>query len=527
MSDNRYRITERVAAGGMAEVFRGVAESMRGFKKNIAIKRILPSLTKNKKFVAMFLDEARLSLALQHANIVQVFDIGHSEDTYFIVMEFVDGVDLKALLDWRRRIGRRIPIAHSLYLAIEICKGLSYAHELPNPETGAPMGIVHRDISPPNVLISKQGEIKVVDFGLAKATSQVEITDPGVVKGKMSYLSPEAARGEEVDSRADIFAVGILMYEMLTGKRLFYGETDYQTVELVRNAKIPPIKPQNPQVEPELEDIVRKALAKRKEDRYQSATDVQDALAQYSYSRGLKVISRDISELVRQCLEDKRMQSGEGKAKTSIIDHLLQDEIVKFTSVDFEDPGAQPLSADELSPHEQAPAAGGGDFIDPRAWASERHTPVMGVAEVDEIELRKTSREVPAPPETGRSAKPSASSTITTPDRRTGPRRTQTGESRAAPPPVAGPGSTPGPERLAAVLEPPTPGPEAVAGMLQPGAAPAPQTAAPRRGRPGPSFLIGMAIGVVILGAVIATVVSRKNTPAPPAPPPASAGQTP
>jgi serine/threonine protein kinase len=525
MSDNRYRITERVAAGGMAEVFRGVAESMRGFKKNIAIKRILPSLTKNKKFVAMFLDEARLSLALQHANIVQVFDIGHSEDTYFIVMEYVDGVDLKALLDWRRRIGRRIPIAHSLYLAIEICKGLSYAHELPNPETGAPMGIVHRDISPPNVLISKQGEIKVVDFGLAKATSQVEITDPGVVKGKMSYLSPEAARGEEVDSRADIFAVGILMYEMLTGKRLFYGETDYQTVELVRNAKIPPIKPQNPQVEPELEDIVRKALSKRKEDRYQSATDVQDALAQYSYSRGLKVISRDISELVRQCLEDKRMQSGEGKAKTSIIDHLLQDEIVKFTSVDFEDPGAQPLSADELAPREDATAGGGGDFIDPRDWATERHTPVMGISEVDAIELRKTSRDVPAP---AKSAPPSASSTITTPDRKTGPRRAQTGETRAASPPVAPPGSTPGPERLAAVLEPPTPGPEALAGVLAPGRpAPAPRPAPQGRGgSPSRSFLIGMAIGLVILGAAIATVVSKKHAPVPP-PPPASAGQTP
>src|SRR5215510_7276228 len=251
MPDSRYRITERVAAGGMAEVFRGVAESLQGFKKNIAIKRILPNLTKNKKFVAMFLDEARLSLALQHANIVQVFDIGHSDDTYFIVMEYVDGVDLKALTEWRRRIGRRIPIAHTLYIVMEICKGLSYAHEMVSPETGQTLGIVHRDISPPNVLISKQGEVKVVDFGLAKATSQIETTDPGVVKGKMSYLSPEAARGEEVEPGADIFAVGILLYEMLTGKRLFYGETDYQTVELVRNAKIPPIKPQNPQVRSE------------------------------------------------------------------------------------------------------------------------------------------------------------------------------------------------------------------------------------------------------------------------------------
>ena len=384
MADSRYRITERVAAGGMAEVFRGVAESMRGFKKNIAIKRILPSLTKNKKFVAMFLDEARLSLSLQHANIVQVFDIGHAEDTYFIVMEYVDGVDLKALLEWRRRIGRRIPIAHdALHHHGDLQGPLLRARAAPTPRPGAPLGIVHRDISPPNVLISKQGEVKVVDFGLAKATSQVEITDPGVVKGKMSYLSPEAARGEEVDRRADIFAVGILLYELLTGKRLFYGETDYQTVELVRNAKIPPIKPQNPQVEPELEDIVRKALAKRKEDRYQSATDLQDALAQYSYSRGLKVIARDIAELVRQCLEDRRMQSGEGKPKTSIIDHLLQDEIVKFTSVDVEEQdrarGRCPPTSWRRAPSRNVPPPpSDGDFIDPRGWAEERLTPVAG-----------------------------------------------------------------------------------------------------------------------------------------------------
>src|SRR4029078_2570239 len=267
-ADSRYRITERVAAGGMAEVFRGVAESLQGFKKNIAIKRILPSLTKNKKFVAMLLDEARLSLSLQHANIVQVFDIGHSDDTYFIVMEYVDGIDLKGLMEWRRRIGKRIPVAAALYIVNEICKGLAYSHEMINPETGRPLGIVHRYVSPPNVLISRQGEVKVVDFGLAKATSQLETTAPGVVKGKMSYLSPEAARGDEVDSRADIFAVGILLYELLTGRRLFYGETDYQTVELVRNARVPPIKAQNPQVEKELEDIVRQTQARRTDARY-------------------------------------------------------------------------------------------------------------------------------------------------------------------------------------------------------------------------------------------------------------------
>jgi serine/threonine protein kinase len=500
MADNRYRITERVAAGGMAEVFRGVAESMRGFKKNIAIKRILPALTKNKKFVAMFLDEARLSLSLQHANIVQVFDIGHSEDTYFIVMEYVDGIDLKALLDWRRRINKRIPVAHSLYVIMEICKGLSYAHELVNQENEAPLGIVHRDVSPPNVLMSKQGEVKVVDFGLAKATSQVEVTDPGVVKGKMSYLSPEAARGEEVDSRADIFAVGILLYEMLTGKRLFYGETDYQTVELVRNAKIPPLRPQNPQVEPELEDVLRKALSKRKEDRFQSATDLQDALAQYSYSRGLKVISRDIAELVRQCLEDKRMQSGEAKpAKTSIIDHLLQDEIVKFTSVDFEDPGAQPLLADQLSPQAGgSPSVTEGDFVDPRGWADERLTPGLDASEIQALESRRTSRDAPVPVVDPPSARRPA-------DRK----RVATTENKTKqPPPVATIESTPGPEALASILEP-TPGPQIGVSAT---AAGAPRVVpAPRRA--GRSFLIGMAIGAVLLGAAVATVLAKRNVP--------------
>ncbi len=569
MPDSRYRITERVAAGGMAEVFRGVAESLQGFKKNIAIKRILPALTKNKKFVAMFLDEARLSLLLQHTNIVQVFDIGHTDDTYFIVMEYVDGVDLKALTEWRRKINRRIPIAHTLYVTMEICKGLSYAHELQNPETGKPLGIVHRDISPPNVLISKQGEIKVVDFGLAKATSQIETTDPGVVKGKMSYLSPEAARGEEVDSASDIFAVGILLYEMLTGKRLFYGETDYQTVELVRNAKIPPIKPQNPQVEPELEDIVRKALAKRKEDRFQGALDLQDALAQYSYSRGLKVISRDIAELVRQCIDDRNSQSSDGTKKASIIDHMLQEEIVKITSVEFEDPGAKPLTADELSAgvgDGRPSVLDEGDFIDPRAWAEERHTPSVGIKTVDEIE-RRVGTPLAATPAPEPRANASARSTTgpaptlgqmapgqmtpgqmtpgqTAPGQtapgQTAPGQTMTAQAAAArklatPAPPSAPrrpmpapsGST---SSLAASvgsalgdngLAGPTPGPESLASVLEPSLVSVPP---PRpSGKAGRSFFIGAIIGVLLLGGAVAALMAKKNASAQAQPAPSSA----
>jgi serine/threonine-protein kinase len=376
MSESRYRVTERIAAGGMAEVFKGVAESLQGFRKNVAIKRILPNLTKNQKFVKMFLDEARLSLFLQHANIVQVFDIGRVDDTYFIVMEYVDGVDLKAILEWRRRIRKRLTVGQTIYIMMEVCKGLAYAHDLPNPETGRPLGIVHRDISPANVLISRNGEIKLADFGLAKAASQVEATDPGVVKGKMSYLSPEAARGENVDQRADIFAVGILLYEALTSKRLFYGESDYQTVEMVRSAKIPPIGQQNPEVEPEFEEICRKALARRVEDRFQSATDLQDALAHYWFSRGLKMIQRDIADLVRACQEEQTTGSSSGRfKKPNLIDTILHEELDAFTSVGFDGQG--------ITPGPEAARGGGpglvtrptGGFIDPRSWSQETDWP--------------------------------------------------------------------------------------------------------------------------------------------------------
>jgi serine/threonine-protein kinase len=362
---DRYTITERLDHGGMAEVFRGVAESMEGFKKSVAIKRILPNLTKNQKFVSMFLDEARLSLFLQHANIVQVFDISRTPDNaYFLVMEFVDGCNLKSLIERQKQKGKRIEIAHTIYLMMECCKALNYAHFLEHPETNEPLGIVHRDISPPNILISKNGEVKLVDFGLAKANSQIESTDEGVVKGKFSYLAPEAASGLEVDHRADVFAVGIILWEMFTGRRLFLGDTDYQTVELVRQARVPSIAALNPEVEPELEAVVRKALAKDVEDRYQSAADLGDALAQYLFSRRMKVTARDIAALVKDTqLEMMRKRSAE--PKESVIDALINDEMNKMMSlVDGEqDPGQSGAEGSmSLDP---------GHFVDTAGWAGE------------------------------------------------------------------------------------------------------------------------------------------------------------
>jgi serine/threonine protein kinase len=362
---DRYTITERLDHGGMAEVFRGVAESMEGFKKAVAIKRILPNLTKNQKFVSMFLDEARLSLFLQHANIVQVFDISRTPDNaYFLVMEYVDGCNLKALIERQKQKGKRSDIGHSVYLMIECCKALQYAHSLEHPETNEPLGIVHRDISPPNILLSKNGEIKLVDFGLAKANSQIEATDPGVVKGKFSYLSPEAASGLEVDHRADVFAVGIILWELFTGRRLFYGDTDYQTVELVRQARVPSIAALNPEIDAELEQVVRKSLARDPNDRYQSAADLGDALAQFLFSRRMKVTARDIAALVRDT-QVEMMRKRSVEPKDSLIDALILDEMQKMTSlVDSEGAPAAQTTEGSMSLDPSA-------FVDTSNWAGE------------------------------------------------------------------------------------------------------------------------------------------------------------
>ncbi len=327
----RYTVTERLAAGGQAEVFRGVAESIQGFRKPVAIKRVLPELGKNEKFVAMFLDEARLSLFLQHANIVHVFDISKApDDAYFLVMEFVDGCDIKQFITWHEEHGKRIEVPLAVYTMIECCKALDYAHALEHPATGQPLRIVHRDVSPANILLSKMGEVKLVDFGLAKATSQVESTDPGVVKGKFSYLSPEAAHGHEIDRRTDIFAVGIILWEMLTGARLFRGESDWATIQLVREARVPSIVRLNPAVDPELESIVKKALAREPDARYQTAGELGEALAMHLYSKQLHVTANQLAKVVR---EVQKVEKAKRAAQAQPVAAILNEEIGALTSV--------------------------------------------------------------------------------------------------------------------------------------------------------------------------------------------------
>jgi serine/threonine protein kinase len=348
----RYTVLERLGGGGQAEVFRGVSETLQGFKKSVAIKRVLPNLTTNNQFVAMFLDEARLSLFLQHANIVQVFDISKADDgTYFLVMEFVDGCDLKALMT-HQQATTSIDVGLTLYIMIEAAKGLHYAHTLEHPQTGKPLGIVHRDVSPPNIMMSKNGEVKVVDFGLAKADSQVEITEKGIVKGKFSYLSPEAAWGQPVDARTDVFALGIITWEMLTGRRLFYADDPHKTIELVRAARVPSISAINPKVDGELDAMVRKALAREPDQRTPSAADFADDLANHLFARELKVTSRNVINAVKSVRTAKKPST----TGQSLINALIADEVAKMTSI-VENPASEPLKPGEL--------------VDTTDWASE------------------------------------------------------------------------------------------------------------------------------------------------------------
>jgi serine/threonine-protein kinase len=326
-------------------------------EKHVAIKRVLPSLTKNQKFIEMFLDEARLSIVLNHANIVQVFDVSQSGGTYFIVMEYVDGFNVRHLFQRASEIGLKIPVAVVCYMIIEVCKGLEHAHTKRDLE-GKHLRIVHRDLSPPNILVSRSGEIKITDFGLAKATSQLTRTDPGVVKGKYSYLSPEVTEGRQADLRADIFAAGIVAWELLANRRLFFGKTDVETVDMVRKAEVPSLTKLNTDVTPELEAIVNKALARDPKKRYTSARELSEALSDWLAKQGLKATSFDLTQLVDR-LFGPPGSAGPGtnevaSQRQTRISTMIEEEIANLSMLGFSPQvrgvqGSEPIDSATLS----------------------------------------------------------------------------------------------------------------------------------------------------------------------------------
>jgi serine/threonine protein kinase len=369
-SQQRYRVVEKLESGGMAEVFRAESEGLQGFRKQVAIKRVLPHLSSKKKFISMFLDEARLSAQLSHSNCVQVFDIGVGDAAFFIVMEFVDGANLKAIIEHIKKTGRDFPVQAAVHISLEICKGLSYAHELTDSH-GVPLYIVHRDMSPPNVLITKYGEVKIVDFGLAKANSQLEKSEPGIIKGKFSYLAPEAAMGQDVDARTDIFAVGIILWELLAGQRLFLGDTDFQTVKKVQAAQVPSISQINKKVPLELERIVNKALAREPSQRYRTARELGMELSKFMFKHGVAVSTFDIAPLVQGALRER---SRHRPVQASIIDKLIEEALLEFTSLtdDKAAPGggAKPIDTSTITGPLNPPAVAG-SAVDVGSWIDE------------------------------------------------------------------------------------------------------------------------------------------------------------
>ncbi len=278
-----YRLVQQIAVGGMAEIHLAKTKGIAGFEKFVALKMIHPNLSEDQEFIEMLIDEAKLTVQLQHVNIAQTFDLGRVDETFYITMEFVDGADLYKMLRTGADMDLDIPIEVAGFIAKEVANGLDYAHRKRDIH-GRPLGIVHRDVSPQNVLISHSGEVKIVDFGIAKATMRVRKTAVGVIKGKYYYMSPEQAWGEIVDLRSDIFSVGILLYEMLTGQMLYLEEDLHKLLGMVRKADIASPTTLRAGIPPRLERIVMRALARKPEDRYQSAADLAADLERFLHA---------------------------------------------------------------------------------------------------------------------------------------------------------------------------------------------------------------------------------------------------
>jgi serine/threonine protein kinase len=333
----KYLLLERVNVGGMAEVFKAKTFGVAGFERILAIKRILPNLVEDDEFIRMFIDEARIAVQLNHSNIVQIYELGKHGDHYYIAMEYVPSRDLRAILDRMRSNGQLMPITQAAHITKKVCEGLDYAHKKRDP-SGNPMNIIHRDVSPQNILVGFEGEVKVIDFGIAKAANRASKTQAGVLKGKFGYMSPEQVRGLPTDRRSDIFAVGVLLYEMLTGERLFIGESDFSTLERVRNAEVTPPTNFNKKISPALEHLVLKTLAREVEDRYQWASELAEELEPFltedkqvftmkrlgavmkeTYAAEIALERQKMEDFLKITADDAKPERGGATAQSSIL----------------------------------------------------------------------------------------------------------------------------------------------------------------------------------------------------------------
>jgi serine/threonine protein kinase len=300
----RYLLLDRINIGGMAEVWRGKAFGAGGFERLVAIKRILPNIAEDDEFIAMFQDEAKISVQLTHANICQIYELNRIAQSLYIAMEYVPGKDLRSIFDRARKKGEPPPVPLVCYVIGKLCEGLDYAHRKKD-SYGRDLNIVHRDVSPQNVLISFEGEVKVIDFGIAKAAGKVTKTQAGILKGKFGYMSPEQIRGLPLDRRSDVFAIGVCLYELLTGERLFVGDSDFAVLEKVRKAEVLAPSTYNRRIPEALEKIVLRALAKDVNARYQYASELADDLQRFLITSDSIFSRKDLMQYMKSTFAEE------------------------------------------------------------------------------------------------------------------------------------------------------------------------------------------------------------------------------
>ncbi|MFE8600448.1 serine/threonine protein kinase [Archangium violaceum] len=296
----RYELLGELGHGGMAKVYRARAAGPMGFEKTLVVKRILSHLAEDPQFVEMFLSEARLAAQLNHPNIVQIFDFGEAEGSYFLAMEFIDGPNLRALMRRAYSQGRPLPLPHCARIIAAACEGLAYAHEFVDPATGEPVRLIHRDVSPDNILLARTGSVKLVDFGIAKAANQVHETRVGTLKGKVPFMAPEQLKNEQLDLRIDVYALGVVLYELVTGRKPYEANSEVAMIQAILFEPFTPLSARRPDVPEPLQRIIEKALAKDREVRYLSCREMQADLEAYLLSSGQPVSAFQLAELITQ-----------------------------------------------------------------------------------------------------------------------------------------------------------------------------------------------------------------------------------
>lgn len=361
----KYLLLEKLATGGMAEVYRAKLTGASGFEKDLAIKKILPTHVEDETFQRMFETEARIGSRLNHPSIVPIFDFVKTGETFLLVMEFVNGKNLRQVVNKLKKLQFVIPLECALFIVNEICKGLDYAHSKKDDFSGQPQNIIHRDMSPQNIMISYEGQVRIVDFGIANWKDKLEETKSGVIKGKFGYMSPEQASGETITHLTDVFSTGIIFWELLTGRRLFSAESDFATLRLIQECSIPKPSLFNRRISKDLENIALKALSKNSKQRYQSAGAMQKALQEYLNRNYPEFRQNLLADLMQKTFEEeiksekKRIEQlnkqslpfSQGNTETSQEDIFLdeneesiegsvtasdQDRVSRITSVDNE-----------------------------------------------------------------------------------------------------------------------------------------------------------------------------------------------